>query len=136
MLRQPTLGGSGHTEEKQRPVRREGRHRNLHEPAVPDVFRGDVRPVLQAAAHHERHHRPRREAPAGRSLLLVEAGKGFELVGPGLLGVGAQDDRWCRGHESPSGSQRWHSCERFVDTGTESDGLDGVAERRTELILE
>ena len=29
---------------------------------------------------------------------IVEAGKGVELVGPGVLGVGAQDGRRCRGH--------------------------------------
>ena len=91
MLGQPAFRGPRNAEEQQRAVGCEGRDGDLHEPAVPDVLRSDLGPVIEPAAHHERHHRPRREAPAPRPLLLIEASEGIELVGVCLLGVGTQD---------------------------------------------
>src|SRR5689334_1505205 len=79
VLRQPALCRPRYTEEEQGTIGREGRDGDLDEPPVPDVFRRDLPAVLESAADDEGHHRPWREPPAGRALLLVEASEGIEL---------------------------------------------------------
>ncbi len=65
-------------------------------------------PSRELAAEDVAHDRPRREAPAGRALLVVLAAERVELGGVVLLGVGPQDGGGLGsgGHRDPSSAAK------------------------------
>ncbi len=66
-------------------------------------------PSASLPPEHVADDGPRREAPAGRALLVVLAGERVELGGVVLLGVGAQDGGGrlgSGGHRDPSSAAK------------------------------
>ncbi len=86
VLGHPGLGRARHAEQQQRPIGDQRGHRDLHEPARPDVLRGD----LGAVAEQVGHHGVRGQPPPRRPGPVVGRGQQRQLLGVLVLGVRAQ----------------------------------------------
>ena len=137
VLADPRLGRAGDAEQQQGAVGGQRGDGDLHQPALPDVLRGDRRAVGQHAAEQVGDDRPRRQLPARWARPVVGGGQRGQLVGVRLLGVRAQDRADRRSSASISASSSSSMCgagrgevgERVAQPGEREREVVGRAER-------